>query len=420
MLLRSFTQKLSIVIFLLAFIVWIAFGTAQGWFGPGPRGQIEKAIELVIAHYSANEPVFELAFRALGLAATGVTGLFGIYKALYFAERNLPKRLEAYIKRIRNKSLIEDRDRVIARVMQSPEFAIAQLEAKQPEVDRIAGLIAAAKSSWDYQRATLHYAYGRRHALIAEADNANVISQADAVQHRDHAMRHYAQAADLDPLDVRALILGAEQAEIARHHEGAIKFWRRASKHHEGRGETFQLARALYGIGKANYNRSLDASARKGEKIQFLNKSRDDLEEACKLLRSRSDPDWYAALAECAELLGNVRSRLDTIPTAIVAFAEAERCFTRLQRDVDVSRVQRSAEELRRDAPSLGDNPNLTIAQAYERLGTAHLGRDDIAGARSIAERNLRLALVYYESIEPSPEGHLNRVRVLLKNPWLN
>ncbi len=418
MLLRSFAHWLFLSLIGLTFLALIVLGLSLLWWG---TSGLKQSIDSSYAFYSSNGPAFDFMFRGVGLAVTVLTSLFGIHKALYFAERNLPKRLHDYIEDAKNKLVVIDRNQLLAHVVANPDDVVKNLEARKPELDRIRSVLNKAKESWDYEQATLHYAYGQLSARQADNQPDNSLARRTATKFREEAIEHFRHAAQLDPSDPRALEFAAKQAEALKHHEQAVELWLALAQLQHVRGDEFLQAQALYFCARNYWERSKDPGFGRTQQYEFLREAREKADEASDLLKSRSDPEWCDQLAKCFELLGVVRTSLRTPRKAEAALKEAVQLYGRLGRPEDAGRVQSLIAKVE---PSDGedeepDGTNYSVGRAYELLGVAHIGRDDIIGSRSKAERHLRLALAEYEKTDPTPEEAISRVAKLLKNPWL-
>lgn len=419
MVLRSFGQWLFLSFVVVMFLTAGTIGLAVAWWGPNG---IKAWGNAFIGYYGENEPIFDLGFRVVGIAITVITGLFGLHKALYFAERQLPARLQEYIKTKKNEQIVQDRDQVLAKLATLPQEVMSSLDGRKPELDRVRGLLNTAKESWDYEQATLHYANGQLRVLQANKHSEGAFAYRDAAKLREEAIEHYKQAAQLDPKDLRALEFAAQESEKLNDYQQAVEFWERLAQAQHQRGADYLQAQALYNAAKGLWERSKDPGLTQGLRNELHRKARDRAEQAIELLQSRSAPEWTELLANCFELVGTVRISLKTLRAAETALREACTLYQKLERPDVVRRLQeRIAQTVREESatPDDADETDYAIGRAYELLGTTHLRRDDVISSRSKAERNLRLALAIYEQIDPRPEEAIARVEEKLRDPWL-
>jgi tetratricopeptide (TPR) repeat protein len=426
MLFRSFAHLLLLAFVALAMLVLVLLGMWLGWWGATAQTTLQAVLEPIVDFYSANKSAVDVCARVLGASGTALTGIFGFHKAWYYAEANLPKRLDEYIKSKRNEIIVGDRKMILADFEQDQGSVIKRLDDQQPRIDETLSLLNEAKASWQKQKATSLYCYGRQKARQAAEPPSSPAERNQSASLRAKAIEDFEQAAELDPDDLRGWEYAALQAEAIHDRRKAIELWNALAKAHDKRGDEHQQSQSLHYVARNYWERGTDPGIPVGERNWCLGQSRDLLEDTRVRLRKRQIFEWTKLRADCCELLGRVRIKLETFTAARNALNEAIEAYRSINDEQAASRVEGLIDEAQQqrpqgtDAAQTVDHPDQILARAYERLGEAFIGNEEDVTARSKARKNLHLALGYYEQIVPRPGPDIQRVEQLLSDPWLS
>ena len=81
----------------------------HGWLGADIQASISRPLDALYKLYKSNDTDIERVARIIGVIVTALTGLFGMIHGYLYSERNLPNRLEAYIKNCKT-LIVKDRE----------------------------------------------------------------------------------------------------------------------------------------------------------------------------------------------------------------------------------------------------------------------------------------------------------------------
>ena len=85
---------LAICIFVV--VVVAGYASWEGVFGVVAQGWVRNFVDPALDRFPHGEKLERIA-RVLGALGTVMTATFGIYKAVYYADRNLPERLTQFL-----------------------------------------------------------------------------------------------------------------------------------------------------------------------------------------------------------------------------------------------------------------------------------------------------------------------------------
>ena len=99
MLFVSFAHRLLLVIGTLAVVLLILLLGTTGILGPETQGTIQSRWNELATSYANNKVVADWILTLMGAVISAGSGAFAIYKSWYYAEINLPKRLQQLIEK---------------------------------------------------------------------------------------------------------------------------------------------------------------------------------------------------------------------------------------------------------------------------------------------------------------------------------
>ncbi len=421
MVLKSFAHWLLWLVAGGLLLVGLIGAAAIGLFGTEVHDAISALFEPVVEATLSNSDRLVLVAKFGGALVTIVTGLFGLHKAWYYAERQLPKRLEEYIQNTRNQEIVGARNTFLNELELSGEaFNLTNLTRHREMVEVKLSVLNPALKSWQKQQATIDLVEGQHRSLKAK----KLYVQGE--EHLAHglskeAIKHFLKAAEADPEDLRAWKFAAEQAEQIRDYDQANEAWERIATAHERRDEPLARSRALIQQARALYSKSevegIAAGIRNGLKSEVKN----ILDSVFNLVTESTGPEIEKTgmVAETCELLGCVRTELETYHLAATRLNQAFEAFSKLQDSAGMDRVIELSEELREVAPHVeliaARSPEMLVAYTYERLGMAFVRNLGAPQARPKAIRALRNALGHYEEVQPRPMADIERVESVLR-----
>lgn len=427
MLLRSFAHWLLWLVAGGLLFFGLIFGTALGIFGIESQTALQDLAEPAVNIAFSNSELLISSGKALGALITIVTGLFGLHKAWHYAEKQLPRRLEQYIEHVRNLEVVGDRNNLLDELeAKGLAFDAVQVSSRRQEVETKLGVLAPALGSWRKQQATIDFIEG--HHKILRADKAASDGhEVEAHTLRDEAVHHFERAADADPNDLRAWERAAEQAEKTLAYDSAINAWENLATGHAKLGAIMKQAQATLRQGRVLLAKSRDVSVPTMTRNEARGSSRDCLEDARRILSAYAGPEPAKSevLANCCELLGDVRIDLATYKAAQARLTDALQLYARAENGAGIGRVMTLFERLKQDYPD-ADCPSAPNAAAsicstpenlgeiYEKLGVA-LALSAEPLARPKAVKALYAAVSHYGEQTPLPEAAIMRVRALIK-----
>ena len=219
-------------------------GAVFGFFGTEIQDSITALFEPLAEAAVSNSEKLVMFGKALGAFTTVCTGLFGLHKALFFAERQLPNRLGEYIKKKLDQKIVGERDVLLAGVNSANLNRPANSDQLYKEVGTTLAVLEPALASWRKQNATLDYLEGHRKSLLAD-QRMSTGQDGEAHKLRAEAVDHFEKAGQADRDDLRAWEYAAEQAEKILDHDRTINAWERLAIAHEERGNRLNQASAL-------------------------------------------------------------------------------------------------------------------------------------------------------------------------------
>ena len=231
------------VCILVAIAVGIYAGW-EGWLGPEAHKRIRGIIDPLFTQIPHSEFLERLA-RVLGALGTLMTAAFGVYKGIYYADRNLPERLMQLLERT-DQRLLGDRQPLLAAVAESrPGFrarpsvfyvaplnraldamrfgnyraAETALNQALREIKEQMDVAGRQQRSFEEQKVAAHILRGSIASARAEYNTYDGKSpDAD----RALAEHEFSQALDLRPKDLDALELRGRQRALRGNHDGAL------------------------------------------------------------------------------------------------------------------------------------------------------------------------------------------------------
>jgi len=107
---------------LVGICILLAVGVAvyagwEGWLGKPIQGGIKGVLDPLLGRIPNPEFLDRLA-RVLGAVGTALTAAFGVYKGIYYADRNLPERLKQLLGRA-DEHLKHSREPLLAAVTEA-------------------------------------------------------------------------------------------------------------------------------------------------------------------------------------------------------------------------------------------------------------------------------------------------------------
>ena len=356
MLVKSFAQRLLVLFGCSCLLVFLFVVVWTGRLGPGSQLWLLDHVEPILQFYRENEQAVANAIRFVGYLGTGFMGLWSLHKAYYFSERNLPERIQAYIEQISNRDVLFERGQLIAiaeaaalaRVTPSNNwFEGMRLRSTIQKWQELAGSIDDHLRRHKSEQDVLDVAQSHLRKQMATMHYLNGLHESDGIK----VLQSFETAAALDPSDNRALHKAAQEATRLHDYQTAIRHWKNLADDFERRNDSFNSARAQYQQSSCSEKRANDPSLYAGVRRESLDDAKTVAELArIKFGKCEQDEKAILAFAETSELLGVVRSRLGTIPSAKKALNDALEKFTSLNKFTDTERVKKRIEDLEEPA----------------------------------------------------------------------
>ena len=216
----------------------------EGWLGEPIQAWIQGWLNPLLARIPRPELLEQLA-RVLGAIATLMTAAFGVYKGIYYADRNLPERLTQLLSRT-DQRLVGDRQPLLAavtenrpasrvresvfyvgplnralRAMQFGDHPAADMSLREALRDIEGQMEVSAKQrcNFEEQKVAAHILRGSIASARAEY-NAQDGKSPDA--DRALAEQEFTLALDLRPKDLDALELRGRQRQALGNFAGAL------------------------------------------------------------------------------------------------------------------------------------------------------------------------------------------------------
>ena len=216
----------------------------EGWLGPEAHKRIRGIIDPLFAQIPHSEFLERLA-RVLGAVGTLMTAAFGVYKGIYYADRNLPERLMQLLERT-DQRLLGDRQPLLSAVadnrpgsraraslfyvaplnraldaMRFGNYRAAEVSLNEAlrELKEQMEVSGRQQRSFEEQKVAAHILRGSIASARAEYDAQDGKSPDHG---RKLAEREFSEALQLRPEDLDALELRGRQRQILGNHPGAI------------------------------------------------------------------------------------------------------------------------------------------------------------------------------------------------------
>ncbi len=362
---------------LVGFCIFLAVVAAtalawEGWFGNAAQTQLRLFMEPVAQLVRHGEWVERMA-RLLGALGTALTAAFGVYKGIYYADRNLPERLKVALQktdeRLRRDRVpllnalteVGGRERVRPSVFyvfpltralrdfgfQRPDSADASLKAALQEIDQNLQVSAAHQRTMEEQKVLAHILRGS--ILSARADY-KAAAGASPDNDRHAAEKEFDLALDLRSADLDALELRGRQRELRGNFDGALSDYERFAAEAEQVGDAFRTARA--------YRLQGELMERHATTQQALQAAGRRLDAALKTMNTIGSLK-HSEIFEKGLLLkayGRVQASKKRVPSARTHFGNAAKCFNQLKTPEAKSHAREIAVLLRElEPPSDGE-----------------------------------------------------------------
>jgi tetratricopeptide (TPR) repeat protein len=265
--LLALAHRLLLVLGLFIAVCLLLVATANGVFGQPPAEKLAQSWQQGHAFYERNESALSLALRVVGGIGSFLAAVFTLYKAWYYAERNLPRRLEKMakghgleVRKLRYDLVPQLVDSAGLSFLPEPvvatpyRFGFLSYFSRDPyrrneEIlrsnhDALPEIVAALKSQAEARAAelaTIRVLDGLRLARRAE-DTGDAFAR--------HALNNAALAAfrsaiDVMPGDLDAHQLAARQLKILGRRDEALDQLERMVQEAAGRHDFLRKARAL-------------------------------------------------------------------------------------------------------------------------------------------------------------------------------
>ncbi len=326
---------------LLAFGV-LAYAGWEGWLGPQTQARLRAFLDPLLQRLP-NGDLMDRWARVLGATGTALTAAFGIYKGIYYADRNLPERLKQLLGRTDSR-LRQDRAPLLAATNYSGPGArshksvfyvgplnVALAELRFPRLDSADRQLKEALQLLQEQLAVSE---GHKNNIIEQKVAAHVLRGSIASaraeyklgegispdEDHDAAEAELTLAIELRPGDLDALELRGRQREICRHYDGAREDFEALTDAAQKAGAHLRAARGFRLQGELKEKRATarkaltEARGRFGLGIAAIN-AKGSLSEADRLEKGRLHLAY-----------GRIQKRL-AMRTARVHLENARDCF---------------------------------------------------------------------------------------------
>ncbi len=352
----SFVRRLVSALYFIVFITLIVVAGASGLFGGTVQSFLAEKLSLAEAIYSANKRVFDWAILIIGSSVPAVTGVLAILKSYYYAERNLPMRLQELIDSAQRAHL-ETRPLLLASVTASTSredflvspiyssplarlgkalgFSSMYYDAKElaASVEVFDGEIATLKSRTaeiQDRKVTSHLIRG---AYLSKVASSHAKDSKEWREKIDAALTEYRAALRLRPNDLDSLEGAAAQYHALGDDPELLQTLAKASTVAAQEDVPIRQARALRRIAAVHNRRTTGAE---------WEKARANLVRSRELLRPLlvfGRPE-VLEMAKAELLFGEVQTKREKFSAARDAFSEAERLFDSLNDAVGSKRAQ--------------------------------------------------------------------------------
>lgn len=190
----------SLVALLLSAFVVVERGWLDAALGTGTQAALDTRLQSLGAFYGRHKSLMDFILATIGLSVSSVLGILSFFRFWYYAERNLPERLQELVDRLSASHLGDGRDLVLA------SYSTRNLSGETYEAD----------SPTLYERAAGYFGYDRKSRAIAALKR-------DAEEIDQFAPVMKANLAYCNSVRVSAFILDALQLSFASNqsHDGS-------------------------------------------------------------------------------------------------------------------------------------------------------------------------------------------------------
>lgn len=238
-------HRILVLLCLLLVLGVLLYAAWEGWLGGEARERARSIIDPVFALLPNYEVLDRLA-RVLGATGTALTAAFGVYKGIYYADRNLPERLKQVLART-DERLRKDRQPLLAAINdRSPgpsthrsvfyvgPLNVALSSLRYPNFENADKELAEAlrclkDRSEAAERHTKNLveqmlaAHILRGAIASARAEYKVSSGDTADGDREAAEEHFTKAILLGSADLDALELRGRQRDLRKNYGGALE-----------------------------------------------------------------------------------------------------------------------------------------------------------------------------------------------------
>lgn len=361
MLKSRFVSRLywALIVFCACIVVLVAFHV--GVFGEPVQAFIQVWTNPALRFYERNKLPIDQAAIWIGSSVTAVTGGLAILKGFFYAEMNLPRRLQEMIDEARDRHLhnrpellsylrvpFETRDFLVPTILANPSaqvlqiFGIETLRTRARDVatsvERLEGELknlATWKEDAENRKVTAHLLRGGCLAVQASEQDAGSLEQRKL---RERSRDEYLAALALRNSDLDALEGAATQSGELDEDRDRLGFLNRTIEAAQGEANRFRKARALH-QSAVILNESIDPNEQK--------LARERLASIAQLLNENNSEERLE-LAEALLLYGVIQSKRGKIPTAKKVLTKAINLFA------DHEGAIRARDALRQAQPLAG------------------------------------------------------------------
>jgi hypothetical protein len=222
------------------------YASWEGAFGATTQRWAKQLVDPAFVWIPHGEMLERIA-KVLGALGTVMTAAFGIYKAVYYADRNLPERLAQLLERTDDK-LMGSRAPLLAAIEnRRPAFATppssifyvgplnhafkqmglsnhatakSSLDSALLELERQLEVSERQRRSFEEQKVAAHIFRG---SIVSARTEYDVADGKDPEKGRLLAEHEFSKAIALRPKDIDALELRGRQRVLLKNHVGALE-----------------------------------------------------------------------------------------------------------------------------------------------------------------------------------------------------
>ena len=365
---------------LVGICILLAVGVAlyagwEGWLGKPIQGAIRDALDPLSGRIPNHEFLDRLA-RVLGAVGTALTAAFGVYKGIYYADRNLPERLKQLLGRA-DERLKRSREPLLTAVTEARagsrvagsvfyvfplNRALAQLGYRDlsaadsslkealRELEGQVDVSVSQKRNLEEQKVAAHILRGSIASARAEL-NAQQRSLPD--DDREAAEKEFDRALTLRPADLDALELRGRQREVRGNFVGALEDYEPLAAAAEQANDAFRTARGFRLQGEL-----VERHATKQTALMDAGKRLDAALKSISTIGSLKNNHQFE------KGLPSKKRK----PSARVHLENAARCFDKLRTPEAMGHANEVAQMLRElDPPPEADHGAPAQSEAVER-----------------------------------------------------